>query len=148
MCKKFQEFVNNYSYKARYKKELSEFIEKVNQYSEMDDNEFLLTYCNVSAAYKHKQMLLSILSISFIISIVANIWKYFYNLIIKAIDFSTSLHDERIINIAILISGVVIFLLIIMVMVLIFSFLRELNQLYKKKILLENMKERRKRGSI
>ena len=135
--------IKKYSYKNRYNRELKEFDNKVAMYKEMSDNELLLTYCKVSVHYKNKQMLLWILSISFIIFMVTNSLKYSYILIEKAASFSISIHDERVINIAILISAIFIFLPIVIITISILSLKRERDRLYKEKMILENVKERK-----
>ena len=73
------------SYSGRRERNLKETSDNISKYMNMSDDEFIMEYTEVCSRYEHKKLILTVISIGLIISMISNIWKYFYEFLMKNI---------------------------------------------------------------
>lgn len=95
--KKIKDFVLNLSYSARREKKLNEFMKQMNLYKTMDEEELKFEYVNVKTDYEHKKGIFSLFVITIMLSILANVWKYIYIFMQKALQYSVAQVESEII---------------------------------------------------
>ena len=71
------------SYSGRRERNLKETSDNISKYMNMSDDEFIMEYTEVCSRYEHKKLILTVISIGLIISMISNIWKYFYEDVYK-----------------------------------------------------------------
>lgn len=141
---KLYDVFNKMTYKYQHEKSLTVYIDKKDQYLKMTDDEFSMQYIEVNTKYERQMILLSILSISFIASIVFGFWRYLLMLIVKMTDVMNDipLTNEEYFNIGIICIafGAAIFITMILIF---YILLKDMYKLSKEKCFLEEMKLKR-----
>lgn len=141
---KLYDVFNKMTYKYQYEKSLTNYIDKRDQYLKMTDDEFLMQYIEVNAKYERQMILLSILSISFITSIMFGFWRYLLMLIVKMTEVMNDipLTEEEYFNVGIIciLFGATVFITVILIF---YILLKDMYKLSKDKCFLEEMKLRR-----
>lgn len=141
---KLYDVFNKMTYKYQYEKDLKLYQKKISEYTRMSDDEFLMQYIEVNAKYKRKKILLSVLSISFIASIVFDIWQYVLQLIVKMEDVTNdiplTIEEYSKIGIIFITFGATVLTTVILIFCML---LKDMYNLSKEKYFLEEMKLRR-----
>lgn len=141
---KLYDVFNKMTYKYQYEKSLTDYIDKKDQYLKMTDDEFSMQFIEVNAKYERQMILLSILSISFIASIVFDIWQYVLLLIVKMEDVTNdiplTIEEYSKIGIIIITFGATVLITVILIF---YMLLKDMYKLSKEKYFLEEMKLRR-----
>lgn len=136
-------FAENISYRKRHAIELSKFQDKKSKYMNMSEDEFLLSYTSICTRHEKNKLLLSIISVTFIASIVMNIWHYLYEGVKYIIVSDPNKANSQIQETAIVISMMVIVFLIIFFLVMMYNMVKNLNKSYNEKLLIEELKKKR-----
>ena len=141
---KLYDVFNKMTYKYQSEKLLIDYIDKKDQYLKMTDDEFSMQYIEANAKYERQMILLSILSISFIASIVFGLWRYVLLLIVKMTDVMNDmpLTKDEYFNIGIICIafGAAVFITVISIF---YILLKDMYKLSKEKCFLEEMKLKR-----
>lgn len=141
---KLYDVFNKMTYKYQYGKDLKGYIDKKSQYMEMSDDEFSIQYIEVNSKYERQMIILSILSISFIASIVFGLWRYIFMMIVKmtdAIDGIPLTNDEYFnLGIVCIAFGATVSITVISIF---YILMKNMYKLSKEKYLLEKMKVKR-----
>lgn len=141
---KLYDVFNKMTYKYQHEKSLTVYIDKKDQYLKMTDDEFSMQYIEVNAKYERQMILLSVLSISFIASIVFDIWQYVLLLIMKMTDVMNDIpltnEEYSKIGIIFITFGATVLITVILIF---YMLLKDMYKLSKEKYFLEEMKLRR-----
>ena len=73
------------SFQERKKRELISYKQKIESLKKMDTGEIDLEYINLKSEYEHKKNILSFFLVCVLISIVIDVWRYFYVFLEKGI---------------------------------------------------------------
>lgn len=130
------------SYSGRRERNLKETSDNISKYMNMSDNEFIMEYTEVCSRYEHKKLILTVISIGLIISMISNIWKYFYEFLMK-IFTSKSIAVVDVKNQAIVLSLIIILMISLVVLFITYNMVKTIYVLNKKKILLNQVKDMR-----
>ena len=137
--KLFDKFINSISYTARHEKALSESNDKVDKYLKMDENEFTMEYIDIKSRYKHKQTLLSVISVATLIVITLDIWKYFFNAI-SVLSINDGMINSELSKTSLYLALTIICVIVFTVVFIIGNMVRSLHQLSKELLFLEEVK--------
>lgn len=141
---KLYDVFNKMTYKYQHEKSLAVYIDKKDQYLKMSDDDFSMQYIEVNAKYERQMIILSILSISFIASIVFGLWRYIFMMIVKMTDVidGIPLTNDEYFNLGIvcIAFGATVSITVISIF---YILLKDMHKLSKEKYLLEEMKVKR-----
>lgn len=141
---KLYDVFNKMTYKYQYEKDLKSYQKKISEYTRMSDDEFSIQYIEVNAKYERQMIILSILSISFIASIVFGLWRYIFMMIVKMTDVidGIPLTNDEYFNLGIICIalGATVSITVISIF---YILLKDMHKLSKEKYLLEEMKVKR-----
>ncbi len=130
------------SYSGRRERNLKETSDNISKYLKMSDNEFVMEYTETRSRYEHKKLIFTVISIGLIISIIANIWKYFYQfLIILFTSKNIAVVDVK--NQVIVVSLVIILMISLVALFILYNMVKAIYVLNKKKIFLNQIKDMR-----
>lgn len=132
------------SYSGRRERNLKETSDNISKCMKMSDNEFVMEYTEVCSRYEHKKLIFTVISIGLIISIITNIWKYFYQfLIILFTSKNIAVVDVK--NQAIVLSLIIILMISLVAIFITYNMVKTIYVLNKKKIFLNQIKDMRKK---
>ncbi len=131
---------NKMTYKYQYEKSLAVYNDKKDQYLKMPDDEFSMQYIEVNTKYERQMIILSILSISFIASIVFGLWRYIFMMIVKMTDVPLTNDEYFNLGIICIAFGATVSITVILIF---YILLKDVHKLSKEKYLLEEMKVKR-----
>lgn len=132
------------SYSGRRERNLKETSDNISKCMKMSDNEFVMEYTEVCSRYEHKKLIFTVISIGLIISIITNIWKYFYQfLIILVTSKNIAVVDVK--NQAIVLSLIIILMISLVALFILYNMVKVIYVLNKKKIFLNQIKDMRKK---
>ena len=130
------------SYSGRRERNLKETSDNISKYLKMSDNEFVMEYTEVCSRYEHKKLIFTVISIGLIISIITNIWKYFYQfLIILFTSKNIAVVDVK--NQVFVVSVVIILMISLVALFILYNMVKAIYVLNKKKIFLNQIKDMR-----
>ena len=127
------------SYSGRRERNLKETSDNISKYMNMSDDEFIMEYTEVCSRYEHKKLIFTVISIGLIIS---NIWKYFYEFLMK-IFTSKNIAVVDVKNQAIVLSLIIILMISLVALFITYNMVKTIYVLNKKKILLNQIKNMR-----
>lgn len=142
--KKIKRIIVYYSLQEKKKRELRLYKDKVKAFKEMEADKIDLEYINLKSEYEHRKVVLSIFMVSIIISVVMNIWKYFYEFVEKAIYYASSGQankaDEAYVVFAIF--SIIIGFITVVVIVALIMYVRKMYQISKELIIVEELRKK------
>lgn len=140
---KLSHYIMSISFQERKKKALEKYRKEVNRLEDIADDEVDFEYINLKSKYEHKKNVFFIFILTIIISILMNVWKYFFNIIEKAIQFIINQGIEVAIAKAVLMSTVsVIALITVLTFLVIQSYVKQMHEIYMELLIVEEIKKK------
>lgn len=111
----------------------------------MEVDELDLEYINMKSIYEHKKNVLSIFMLSIVISVLLNVWNYFYRFIEKIIQYTTSYQGNEIdiAKMVFILSVITVAFITIIIVVMLIIYLKRMHQTYKNVMIIEELRNRR-----
>lgn len=134
--------VDKISYRGRRKRNLKETIKNIDKYMKMSNSEFIMDYTEICSRYEHKKLIFTTILIGIIISIIMNIWKYFYEFLIK-IFTSNNIVVVGVKQQAIFLSSFILLVISVIAILILYNMVKTIYLLNKKKIFLNQIKDMR-----
>ena len=130
-----------FSLQERKKRELKRYRKKLKSYEELDADEIELKYMNAKSAYEHKKIVLSALMVSIVLSVIMDMWKRFFELTGKILQYyASNLGSNEIAKATFVVYMVfIVFVTLIVFSILIYN-VKELRMLHKDLIIIEKIR--------
>lgn len=143
---KIEKFIDKISYRGRRKKRLQIFDGEYKKYMAMPENEFTMEFIEVSAMYEHKKLMLTMVFITFITSVIMDLWKFVFDVLMNILILDGG-GNHVFTQVAEFLAWFIIIFSIIIISLLIFNLSKNLYLLSKKKFFLEELKAMRKQNN-
>lgn len=126
------------SYAARRERKLNEYIEQIDHYKCMDEDELNFEYVNVKTDYEHKKGIFSLFVITIMLSILANAWKYIYVFMQKALQYSaTQVESEMIAKVSFEIATIILITITLIVFWVLLENAKDIKKLQRKLMMIQ-----------
>ena len=143
--KTIEQILERVSIDNRFRKKVKAYKQMKEKYLSMNDEEFSTEYVEITAKYEYKRTLLTVVIISIVISTIMNVWSYLYDILIHVIGVSKDYGDSFSSVACILI--IIIFLVIAICGIwVIYDMSKNIYNLNKKRLYLEEIKTIRTSG--
>lgn len=147
ISRKIKRCVMSFSFQERKERELMRYRQEVARLKGMDDDELDLQYINLKSQYEHKKNVLSIFVLTIIISVLMDVWKYFYDFIEKIMQFVTLKqgNDIETAEVVFAITVIIIIVIIVLIFIMLVSHMRKMHQVYRNLMVVEEIRNKRYR---
>lgn len=141
----FKSYVMSFSYKERRAKKLEEYKKRVRELKEMESDEIDFEYINLKSECEHKKSILTIFIISVALAMLMNVWEKFFLFMEKALTYAVSIQESEIevAKISFFISLIVAIALTVIILYVIFTYMKEIKQIQREVMIIEEVKNRR-----
>lgn len=145
LSRKIKRCVMSITYQERKKRELIRYRRDVDCLKGMEEDQLDLYYINLKSQYEHKKNVLSIFLLTIIISFLMDVWKYFYNFIEEIMQLIVVRQgdDFEIAKVVFITTVIVIVFVTILILGILLLHTREMHQIYKKLIIVEEIRSKR-----
>jgi len=142
---KIRRYIMYISFQERRKRALIRYKQEINRLQSMEVDELDLEYINMKSIYEHKKNVLSIFMLSIVISVLLNVWNYFYRFIEKIIQYTTSYQGNEIdiAKMVFILSVITVAFITIIIVVMLIIYLKRMHQTYKNVMIIEELRNRR-----
>lgn len=142
---KMKDFIMSFTIQEQKKKELKEYRQEIEKLKNLTEDEIDLLYINLKSKYEHKKNILSIFLLTIVISVIMEVWKYFYGFIESFIKY-TSLKqgaDVETAKIVFVVMTIMIVLIIIVFLGMLVMHTKKMKSVYKDLIMVEEIRNKR-----
>lgn len=133
-----------FSYKERRARELLKYKARMQELEKMEVAELEFEYISWKSLYEHKKSVLVLLVISIVLSLLMNVWKYFFSFIQNALQYGRIGVESRvdIVKTSFIIALVMGAFITFMLLYLLFSNMNRLWQIQKGLLMIESVRNK------
>lgn len=144
---RFKRCVMSLSFQERKERELMRYRQEVIRLKSLDDDELDLQYINLKSQYEYKKNIWLIVMLTIIISILMDVWKYFYNFIGKIQQLVILSQRDNIgtVRVVFVITVILIIFITILILGMLVLYMRKMHRTYKNLIVVEEIRNKRQR---
>lgn len=133
-------FVNRFTYKERRHRKLQQYLLKKQQYCNMSKDELEMRYIAVLSKFEHKKLILLTIMSTIFISILSDVWKYFFNMIGGLMSYMyNSIGENELVQTTILVTIVLGITVMGVMLVILIIFFHDIKTITEEKIFLERL---------
>lgn len=137
-----------YSHSQRRQRKLEAFERECKRLRKMDDSELEFEYITTKTEYEHNKNVFSLIVLTLLLSILANVWSKFFEFAGKTMEYSNTLVDNNLESAKIILFitiGIVLFISFIIIFCL-YTRMTELRNQKMYMTLVEEIRNQRKMG--
>ncbi len=135
---KFIDFMRKFSYSERRKNKLQRFVREVNHYKEMNQEELKFEYINVKTDFEHQRIVRALLFMIFMISILTNVGKGFFEYMKTLLEYSaTQGNGTIVVQVGLEIFVILLAALMFIMLWILFEKTKEIKALQRKLIIIK-----------
>lgn len=145
---KILDFINTLSYAEREKKKVQKYNEKVHRYTMMSDAELEMNYINISARYEHRKMVLLTVIGTLVISIIMDMWKYFFKMVrgLIILLYDSNGDTEAIARLSLIVTLIIAVTVFVIILLVVLDLFKGMKTAITEKLFIDNyMKKRNNR---
>ena len=133
-----------FSYKERRERELLKYKARMQELEKMEPAELEFEYITWKSLYEHKKNILALLVVSVVLSLLMNVWKYFFSFIQNALQYGRIGVESRvdIVKTSFIIALVMGAFITFMLLYLLFSNMNRLWQIQKGLLMIESVRNK------
>lgn len=131
-----------FSFQERKKREYRLDKMKYEQLKSMTDEQLTFEYINTKTKYEYKKNVFTLFLITIVLSVIMNVWKYFFNFLNKALQFA-SMYQENVIDvmkIGFIIAIIIVLSIKMVILMILLVSIRQLYLLYKYLLLIKEIR--------
>lgn len=140
--KKFRDCVMRFSYREKRKRELENFRREVRRLRSMDKDELNFEYIELKAEYEHRKSVLTLFVISILLSILMNAWSKFFSFMRSALQYAAGESSTEVMMVSFWIAACIVILVTIIILFLLFTSSKDIRNMRKKLIIIEDVMKR------
>lgn len=140
---KVKQAVMYISFQERKKRDLIRYRQEKQRILGMEDDEIDMEYINLKSEYEHKKNVLLVFFTSIVISILMSAWNIFYEYTGKIVQYIAITRDIeiKIAEVTFYLNVTFIIFITIIVFWMLAAYLKRIKQLYKKMLMIEEIKK-------
>lgn len=137
-----------FSYKERRARELLKYKARMQELEKMEVAELEFEYISWKSLYEHKKSVLVLLVISIVLSLLMNVWKYFFEFMQKALQYYKMVTENGadMVKTSFIIALIMGVFITFMLLYLLFSNMNRLRQIQKELLIIESVRNRVVKG--
>lgn len=135
-----------FSMQERKQREYARYEEEVQKLESMSELQLQSEYISVKAKYEHRKSILSLFLVSIVLAILTNVWKYFSDFLNQLLQFTLADQADsgEIAKVGFIISTIVVVCITVVVFLFLFASVRKSNALYRRLLMIEDVKNSHK----
>lgn len=132
-------YVMSFSFNERRNRELSNYKKRVLDLKNMEPDELDFEYVALKSEYGQKKSVLTIFIISIALSILMNVWKYFFIFIEKALQYAASFESgsKETVKLSFVIISFMAVLITFVILFILITYMKEIYKIQKELLIVE-----------
>jgi len=144
---KIRRCVMSISFQERKKRELIYYKKEVGRLQNMEADAMDLEYINLKTEYEHRKNVLSIFMLTILISVLMDVWQYFYAIVEKIIQYTASYqgNETEAMKIVFMICMMIVVFITVIIVAILILYTRRMHRIYKNLMIIAEIRNKRNR---
>lgn len=135
----------SFSFQERKKKSLERYRQEIKRFQDMEKDELDLAHINMKTEYEHKKNIMSIFLLSIVLSVLMDIWKFFYGFIENVVSYNAvhQASEIEVVQVVFVIFVILIVFISSIILGILIFYTRRMRQVYRSLLIIEELRSRR-----
>lgn len=134
--------VMSVSIQERRKKNLCHYRQEISRFQNMEKDELNLEYINMKTEYEHRKNIISIFLLSIVLSVLMDIWNFFYGFIENVVRYNAinQVSEAEIVQVVFVVFLILIVFISSIILGILNSYMKRMRYIYRSILIIEELR--------